>query len=138
MTAPETDQTMAGFLPGLVGKTLMVGGLAAVVVGWMNTPALGVSVIAGALLAAGNAAALGWLGRRIVASPPEEAERRRKRTAFWAGLLGIKLVALLVLAYLVIVLFGVDPLGLAIGYTTFVLATGWQTFESFGANGPDG
>ncbi|MFB6371867.1 MAG: ATP synthase subunit I, partial [Bradymonadaceae bacterium] len=119
---------------GLVWKTLVVGALAAVVVGWLTSPALGVSVMAGAGLAAGNAWALSWLGRKILASPPEETGQRRRAAAFWAVLLGVKLVALLVMAYLVIVLFGVDPLGLAIGYTAFVLATGWQTFESFGAD----
>ena len=129
---------MAGFLPGLVWKTLVVGALAAAIVGWMTTPALGVSVMAGAALAAGNSAALGWLGRKVLLSTPDSESGRKKMTAFWAVLLGLKLVALLVLAYLVIALFGVNPLGLAIGYTAFVVATGWQTYASFGAGSPEG
>jgi hypothetical protein len=134
MTRPETDQKMAGFLPGLVWKTLIVGLLAGSIVGWLTSPELGLSVMAGAALAAGNAAALSWLGRKILARSRREPGEApgKKAKAFWAGLLGIKLMALLVLAYLVIVLFGVAPLGLAIGYTAFVVATGWQTFESFG------
>lgn len=132
MTTPETDQKMAGFLPGLVRKTLVVGILAAALVGWMTSPALGVSVMVGAVLAAGNAAALSWLGGKILAGSPDEREEREEATAFWAALLALKIVALLVLAALVVVVFGVDPLGLAIGYTAFVVATVWQTAASFG------
>jgi hypothetical protein len=132
MTTPERDDPLAGFLPGLIWKTLALGAAAGLLVArWMSS-GLGWSVMAGAGLAAANAAALSWLVGKILEPEPDETAEIRKSTAFWAALLGFKLLALLTLAFLVIVLFGVRPLGLAIGYTMFLLATIWQTTAAYG------
>jgi len=131
MTNPDRDDRLAGFLPGLIWKTLALGAAAGLLVArWMST-GLGWSVMAGAGLAAANAAALAWLVGKILEPEPDETSEIRKSTAFWAALLEFKLLALLTLAFLVIVLFGVEPLGLAIGYTMFLLATIWQTIAAY-------
>ncbi len=134
---PEADDPMAGFLGGLIWKTLVLGFLAAAGVGLWIDPALGRAVFVGAGLAAANAAALAWIGRKILRPDDEDdAPKAERGTAFWAVLLGLKLVALLALAFAVVVLFGVHPLGLAIGYTMFLAATIWQTVTSFAGVGP--
>lgn len=122
---------MRDFVAGTVGKTCGLGGMAAALGGLVIGAWFGLSIAVGAGLAAGNLAALAALGRRLFAGFDGDPEMRK--VVVWVTLLSLKLGLLLGFAFAAVVLFGVDPLGLAVGYTTFVVATAWQTYVAFGS-----
>ena len=114
-----------------VVKTVALGGPLAAILAAAVDLHFGVSVGVGTLLAAGNLAAVGWLGRRILdsAQPDEETgSEDAVNAAPWVVLLVVKMMLLLGLALGAMVL-GADPLGLAVGYSIFVVALVWETLQ---------
>jgi hypothetical protein len=113
-------------------RTLALGGPVAAILAALVGLHFGLSVGVGTLLAAANLAAIGWLGRRILdsAQPDEEQDdpERSANAAPWVVLLVVKMMLLLGLALGAMVL-GADPLGLAVGYSIFVVALVWETLQ---------
>lgn len=114
-----------------VYRTLALGGPIAAMLAVLVGLHFGVSVGVGTLLAAGNLAVVGWLGRRILdAAEPDEDDGAEDsaNAAPWVVLLVVKMMLLLGLALGAMIL-GADPLGLAIGYSIFVVALVWETLQ---------
>ena len=118
---------MADFVASVVWKTLMVGSGFVVVSALVLGPAFGVSVFAGVVLTAGNLAALGWFGRKIV----EGVTERGKRRYVWIALLILKMFLLLALAFFAMAVLGIHPIGFAVGYSAFIFAACWQAFTLY-------
>lgn len=117
-----TSEVIDNFARAAVGKTLLLGAPLALLLVLLVSPTFGASVFVGVLLAAGNLAAITWLGRMILRRAGPDASGSATP---WVVLLVLKLGLLLGLAFVAMVL-GVDPLGLAVGYTVFVTALVWQ------------
>ena len=121
---------MPRFVVQAIWKTLVLGGVVAALTSATISLRFGLAVLIGAMLSAGNFAALAALGRRLLDGVGDEV--KRKRIYVWVVLFSLKLGLLLGLALLAVVFLGVDPLGFAVGYTAFLVATGWETYSAFG------
>jgi Na+/H+ antiporter NhaD/arsenite permease-like protein len=127
------NEAIEQFAEKSVLKTFLLGVPVSLALGLLVSVHFGASVFAGVALAAGNLAAIAWLGRRILerASAPDEedkeedAEGQRASPTPWVVLLVLKMGLLLGLAFAAMAM-GVDPLGLAVGYSVFVAAMVWQ------------
>lgn len=115
------------FIYGVIRKSLAVGAIAATI-GWlaMGTVELGLAVLVGTLISALNLRTVAWAIRKML-----EAGRDGDETAgAWTLVLAGKLLALIASVWVLIAYAGVDAVGFALGFSSFLPAIGWQMLVS--------
>ena len=109
----------------VVLKSLFIGALATVAATLLAGPEFGWGVMVGAGLSTANLAVLGRIGRRRL----EEADEQEERYGAMMALLVGKMSLLLVVAFVAMAVFGVHPVGFAIGYSVFMAAACWEVID---------
>lgn len=100
----QVPRYVAGSAVVLVGLAFVLGG-----------PIVGTGAIVGAVVATSDAWAITWLAKRIVTGAGFIG------SGVAAGLLAVKLVALLAVCWALLARWGADPLGFSIGLGALVL-----------------
>jgi len=117
------------FVVATLVKTVLLGGAVGVGCALLVSPWFGLSVAAGAAVGASNFAAIASIAREMFDRAVERGEDRGSPYV-WAGLLSAKMLLLLVMATVLVVAFGIDPVGFAVGFTVFVVAAIWSGLET--------
>jgi hypothetical protein len=109
----------------VVWRSSAIGVLATVAATLLAGPEIGWGVMVGAGLSTANLAVLAWIGRHRIDEADEPDERYGAMMALLVG----KMTLLLVVAFVAMAVFGVHPIGFAIGYSVFMVAACWEVLD---------
>jgi len=109
----------------VVWKSGAIGVLATVAATLLAGPDIGWGVMVGAGMSTANLAVLAWIGRHRIDKASEPDERYGAMMVLLVG----KMTFLLVVAFVAMALFGVHPVGFAIGYSVFMVAACWEVLS---------
>lgn len=115
-------QAEVRFVQGLFWKTLIVGVAIAAFSAVFVSTHFASSVFVGVLVSSLNMRVLALAGQKMV----EYAAKGSAGSTFWAIVLGIKLLILMVLTYVFVIVLGANVFGFVIGYSVFLIAIFWQ------------
>ena len=110
------------FLYAVISKTLILGGLAAIIGYIAASASFAVAVVIGAVITAINMRTVTWAMQKML-----EAGREGKGSAAaWSLLLAAKMLVLIGVIWMLITRADVNAVGFAIGFSLFMPAIGWQ------------
>jgi|SRR5690554_2270783 len=115
-------QAEVRFVQGLFWKTLIVGVVIAAVSAFVVSTHFAGSLLVGVLVSSLNMRVLALASRKMV----EYAANGHAGSTFWAIVLGIKLLVMMVLTYVFVIVFSANVFGFVIGYSVFLIAIFWQ------------
>lgn len=110
------------FVEGLFWKTLVIGVVIAAISALVISAHFAGSVFLGVLVSSLNMRVLALAGRKLI----EFATKGHAGSTFWAIVLGIKLIVLMILTYIFVIVLGANVFGFVIGYSVFLIAIFWQ------------
>lgn len=108
--------TGAGFVRAVVMANVAILALLLPLCGYLGGGSLAAGAAAGGLVGLGNFVAIAWLLRRLMGGPASRSK------AVYGLLLGGKFLVLVMAIYLMARVFGLDAVGVAVGYSAMVLA----------------
>lgn len=114
------------FVYGVIRKSLILGGVGAIVGYLVASGAFAAAVAIGALVTAINLRTVAWAIKKMF----ESGRDGNASAVGWSLLLGLKMMLLIALVWVLLAYVNVNAVGFAIGLSLFMPAIGWQLLTS--------